>query len=639
MCARDASAFDNKRNHFHQLVASVEDYAIFTLDGEGRILDWNRGAERIKSYTPQEIVGNHFSVFYSEMDRAAGVPDEELKIARREGRFADEGWRFRKDGSRFWASVTITAIRHDGMEIEGFLKITRDLTERLLATETLRQSEERFRLLLESVKDYAIFMLDPEGHVISWNAGARRIKGYEEKEIVGRHFSVFYPEELLSNQVPETLMRRALHEGTAEHEGWRVRKDGTLFWGNVRITAIYDSSGELRGFTKVTHDLTERREVEMLKEQGRRKDAFLATLAHELRNPLAPILPGLDIVLAAPQRTEVVVEISEMLKRQVEQMAHLIDDLLDMSRITTGKIVLRKSRVALADVIRSAVETVNPAIEEFHHHLVVKLPERRCEIDVDPHRISQVISNLLSNAAKYTPPGGKIILEASVEAGRMLRISVMDNGKGISAELQEKVFDLFDQGENGSSDGLGIGLTLVKNLVEKHGGTVTLISGGDGRGSDFILNLPVVAEGQEITSPAPRAVSPAQSATDSGRVSAPRVLVADDGKSAADIMAMFFEMQGLETAVAYDGAEAVETARTFSPDLVCMDLGMPKMDGFEAAREIRQMQPDAILVAISGWGGDDDRRRSANAGFDIHLVKPVKPDDLREVLTSFFPKA
>ncbi len=627
-----------RRGHFDQLVAAVEDYAVFMMSPDGIILDWNRGAERLKGYTAAEIVGQHFSVFYSQEDRDTRFPDQELEIASEEGHFAIEGWRYRRDGTRFWASVTITAIRSESAEVEGFLKITRDLTERKNAEELLHRSEERFRLLLESVQDYAIFTLDPEGHVMSWNHGARRIKQYEEKEILGRHFSVFYPQEAIAIGLPATLLGKALKEGRAEDEGWRVRKDGTLFWGNVIITALYDERGELRGFAKVTRDLTDRRQVEQLREAGRRKDAFLATLAHELRNPLAPMLPGVELILSAPADEAAVAGVAQMLKRQVDQMARLIDDLLDMSRVTAGKIVLRSVVVSLRELVDTAIEAVTPLIHERQHQLTVDLPDGDLKIEADPYRLSQIISNLLSNAAKYTPPAGRLSLALRAIDGTVLEIKVGDNGIGVPRALQQSIFELFDQGISGSSEGLGIGLTLVRNLAEMHGGSVSVASEGEGKGSEFTVRLPIViacasaactTEKQEI---APTAAFPA------GRRPGPaRVLVADDGRNAADILALFFQMEGLETAVAYDGEEAVTAATDFSPDFAFLDLGMPKLDGYEAARRIRRMYPRVVLAALSGWGGDDDRRRSAEAGFNVHLLKPAKPDDLREVLRGLEP--
>ncbi len=262
-----------REEHFGQLVAGVRDYAIFLLDRDGNVATWNTGAERIKGYRADEIVGRHFSAFYPKAAVASGWPAHELAVADATGRFEDEGWRVRKDGSRFWANVVITALRDEAGRVRGYLKITRDLTDRKQAEEKLRLSEERFRLMVEGVKDYAIFMLDPEGRVATWNAGAERIKGYSAEEIIGRHFSAFYPEEAVARGWPDHELRRASAEGRFEDEGWRLRKDGSKFWANVVITALRDEHGVLRGYSKVTRDLTERKEAEEKARRLEREEA------------------------------------------------------------------------------------------------------------------------------------------------------------------------------------------------------------------------------------------------------------------------------------------------------------------------------------------------------------------------------
>lgn len=625
-------SFSPATNSPDKRIAAVVDYAIFATDGKGTVQDWNAGAQCIFQLAASEVIGSDISSCYLPEDRENGLPATELAAAETGGRYGAEGWRLRGDGSRFWAEVTITPVRGAEGEPVVYLQIIRDLTERMLATEALRQSEERFRLLVNSVVEYAIFMLDPEGHVMSWNRGARRLKGYEEEEILGKHFSIFYPEEIRGTE-PFSMIRRAIQDGEAEAEGWRLRKDGSRFWGNVVITTLYDTGGELRGFAKVTRDLTEKREVALLQESDRRKNDFLATLAHELRNPLGPIHVGVEVLLNAEDGPAAVAEVAPMLRRQVDQMSHLIDDLLDMSRVSRGKITLRKSHVALADVFEHAVETVAPSVSKAGHELIVRMPDEPLFVDADPQRIAQVISNLLSNAVKFTPPGGKIVLEASTDSGGTLRITVQDNGRGIPLASQARIFELFEQVSDGADGGLGIGLTLVKTLTEMHGGKVSLTSAGEGSGSAFHLDFPLLVV--PVPAPAKKQLpsKPAQ------RSVTPRVLVADDGKSAADILAMFFRLEGMETATAYDGGSAVEIAESFKPGLVCLDLGMPVMNGYDAARRIRAIVPDAVIVALSGWGGAEDRRRSAAAGFDAHLLKPVQPADLREVISRYFDAA
>ncbi len=404
---------------------------------------------------------------------------------------------------------------------------------------------------------------------------------------------------------------------------------GTLSFAST--TRDHFTPDELEFMETISHHVTgayeRHRLVADLRESDRRKDQFLATLAHELRNPLAPILTGLEVMLRSASDPEAVGRVAAMMQRQTHQIVHLIDDLLDISRITTGKIVLKKTTTSLDSIIRSAVEAAQPLIEKFHHELDLVGSDPEIDIEGDPHRIAQIISNLLSNAAKYTPPHGRILLEASMTSPHGVSILVRDNGFGIDEDSQRKIFNLFEQDDHGRNDGLGIGLTLVKSLVEMHDGTVSVRSDGPGKGSEFRVELPGCSHRGARTSP--------ELVRDLPRHAAKRVLVVDDGKNTADILALFFRLEGMEVEVAYDGQEALDLAEDFLPDLVFMDLGMPRVDGFEAARRMRNDRPSVILIALSGWGRDEDKERSAEAGFDDHLIKPVSPEDLRKVLRTF----
>ncbi len=367
------------------------------------------------------------------------------------------------------------------------------------------------------------------------------------------------------------------------------------------------------------------RGMESLRESDRRKDQFLATLAHELRNPLAPILTGLEVMRQAHGNPGIIDHISGIIGRQTRQMAHLIDDLLDISRVNTGKITLKKQAVPLARILANAIETSQPLIAERKHHFITRLPEDSVIIEADPARIAQVVANLLSNAAKYTPPGGRLVLESGV-TGNDAWIRVTDDGQGIDPAEQQDIFELFHQAANGSKDGLGIGLTLVRSLMEMHGGSVTVHSGGHGKGSEFRLHLPA-----SIVSP-PAAETAGKSEIPPDRPAPRRALIVDDGQVNADTLAMLLELEGMEVEVAYDGLEGLEKSRIFRPDFVIMDIGMPVMDGLEAAARMRSENLPATLIALSGWGRDEDRIRTAEAGFDHHLTKPVTPADLRNII-------
>jgi len=483
---------DHNGDRFRLLVESVRDYAIFMLDPEGRVATWNAGAQRIKGYSAEEIIGRHFSTFYPPEAVAAQWPQQELEMAKRDGRFEDEGWRLRKDGTRFWANVIITALYDRAGVLRGFGKVTRDLTERRAHEERVRASEERFRMLVEGVRDYAIFMLDPQGRVVSWNAGAQRIKGYQPEEIIGQHFSVFYPPEALERGWPEYELSVARKDGRFEDEGWRVRKDKSLFWANVVITPLHGDDGVLRGYSKVTRDMTERKHVEALEEGRRQMSEFLAMLGHELRNPLAPIRNAVHVMARKKLDPTASEWCRDVIDRQVSQLARLVDDLLDVTRITSGKITVHKEPMDLNRAVERAVESTRSMIDARKHSLKLSLSAAPVMVDGDTVRLSQAILNLLNNAAKYTPEGGAISCSVKRENGNGV-IRVRDNGIGIPRDLLPKIFELFVQGDRSldrSEGGLGIGLTLVKSLVEQHGGTVTAHSAGPGRGSEFVLRLP-----------------------------------------------------------------------------------------------------------------------------------------------------
>jgi len=601
---------------------------VFVLDPQGNVRTWNDGAERLKGYTPDEIIGRHFSTFYTREAVDSGWPQHELKVAGAEGRFEDEGWRVRKDGSRFWANVVITALRDDNGKLVGFSKITRDLSDRRLHEEALRQSEERFRLLIESVQDYAIFMLDPEGTVTSWNVGAQRIKGYERDEIVGKHFSCFFTAEDIAAGRPWEELAAARRNSHVELEGWRVRKTGDRFWARAVITAVHDPEGRVRGFAKVTQDLSERRHLLDLEKASRNLSEFIAMLAHELRNPLAPIRNATHVMSKLAPGDPAREQMRLTIERQTAQLARIVDDLLDITRITRGQMSIEHARVDLAEVVHRAAETSAPAIESARHSLDIDVPEARLVVRGDVHRLAQLVSNLLNNAARYTPPGGNIAIKGRVEDGSAV-LRVRDTGRGIEPDMLEAIFTMFVQGRSPLErvgGGLGIGLALARRLAELHGGTLQAHSEGENKGSEFTLRLPL-GESLAHGARAPEAAAPKPAV-------ARRVLVVDDNVDAASTLSMLLKSLGHETKVVYDGAAAIDVAAKFQPDVVLLDIGMPGMDGYEVARRLRALkaQRPFRIVAVTGWGQDADRLRAEEAGFDVHLVKPVDAGLLVRVL-------
>jgi PAS domain S-box-containing protein len=605
---------------YSMLVQAIEDYAIFLLDATGHIVSWNVGAQKLKGYTAQEIIGQHFSRFYTQEAVARGWPTYELQQASLTGRFEDEGWRVRKDGTMFWSNVVITAIRNQAGVLTGFAKITRDLTAQREYMEALRQSEERFRLLVDCVKDYAIFMLDPQGYVVSWNAGAARIKGYTREEIVGRHFSLFYvPEEAAAGK-PARELAIARQLGHVEDEGWRVRKDGSTFWANVTITAVHDESNRLRGFAKVTRDLTERRQREELERSSERMREFLATLAHELRNPLAPVRNAVGVMQLETGLSPAMMHSRDLIDRQVTHLTRLVDDLLDVGRIMSDKIELRVGRVDLGELMTRAIEAARPFTDAHEQLVVPHVPDEPVSIRGDMTRLVQVLQNLLHNASKFSPAGSRIDVTGRIDY-RMAVLEVRDSGCGIPAQSLDKIFQLFAQekaAQNSGEGGLGIGLTLCKSLVEMHGGSIFASSEGLGCGSTFTLSLPLAAASPEAAADETQAVAP--------EVPPLRILLVDDNHDSADSLAMLLELKGHEVRIAYGGEQALEIAPRFVPQLAVIDIAMPKMDGYATLAALRVMPELAgtMFVAMTGFGHASDREQTRTAGFHAHLVKPVE---------------
>jgi PAS domain S-box-containing protein len=604
---------------FAQLVQSVLDYGIFLLDPSGHIVTANRGAERIEGYRADEMIGKHISMFYPPDAVARRWPEHELRQAETSGRFEDENWRLRKDGTRFWANVIITAMRDQNGRLHGFSKITRDLTERREQEEALRQSEERFRLLVDAVKDSAIIMLDRDGRVASWNSGAERITGYQSEEIMGRHFAVFSPEEAVAKKWPEQELAMAREQGRYEDEGSRVRKSGAAFWAYVAVTPVYDRQGVLIGYAMVTRDLTDRRRVEALEKAERQTNEFLAMLAHELRNPLAPISNALQLLARKPAADPTDQWVLGVLQRQTAQMRRLVDDLLDVSRITRSMIALERKPLDLRQAVRSALDASLHWIEARRQALSVALPEEPVMVMGDEARLAQVVQNLLHNATKYTPEGGRIDVTLRREDGAV-RIGVKDTGIGMDADTLQSAFEPFRQGGRAlerPQGGLGIGLTLVQRLVQMHGGTVDARSAGAQQGSEFIVRLPpaeALDRPIEAHPPAP------------ARAPSRRVLIVDDNQDAANALKLLLETEGHEVKVANDGVSGLELAREYRPDYLLLDIGLPRLSGYDIAATLRADPAlhATTIVAVTGYGQLHDRARTAAVGFDHHLTKPVE---------------
>ena len=512
---------------FRLLIESTTDYAIIMLDPTGVVLTWNPGGERLNGYRRDEVVGKHFSIFYPPEAVATGWPQRELEYAQRDGRFEDEGWRVRKDGTRFWANVVITKLLDEHGVMRGFGKVTRDFTERRQAEQHLRESEERLRLLIESTLDYAIFMLTPEGVIASWNAGAERIKGYAAHEIIGKHFSQFYPAEQIATGWPEHELREAALQGRFEDEGWRLRKDGTRFWANVVISALRGADGTLRGFAKVTRDMTERktqqehieqltRELERrvhelaktnreLEQKSTENESFVYSVSHDLRSPLVNLQgfsqelklssQSLEKLLTHPDIPQQVQadaaelisgELSEsidFIHNAVRHLSTIIDGLLRLSRV--GRIEYESKPVDMTALVQDIVAAMHNQIVAADVQVIVRpLPQARG----DRNALGQIFANIIGNTLNSFEGVSERVVEISATEATPPVFSIRDNGIGIPLEYQPKIFQVFQRVHQSRTRGEGMGLAIVRRIVERHGGRIWFES-SPGVGTTFFFTL------------------------------------------------------------------------------------------------------------------------------------------------------
>jgi PAS domain S-box-containing protein len=614
------------------IIDSSED-AIIRKRLDGTIETWNAGAERLFGYRAADAIGRHISLVIPPQR----IDEEEriiatLKAGRRISHFETE--RVRADGTRIWVSLTISPILDEAGAVVAASKIVRDVTPRIHA----EAEREKFVKVLENSQDF-IGMCDLQGVPFFVNRAGLQMVGLDSLEQAKQTpvAEFFFPDD--QARIVGDFFPQVLRDGQGEIEvRFRHFKTGAPRWMAYKVLTLTDHTGAPTGFATVSQDVTERKKLaDDLVEADRRKNEFLAMLAHELRNPLAPLSNAVRAIrLREPGDEHTVTVASDILERQIRQMARLVDDLLDASRISRGKIELRRARIALRPVIEGAIETVRPLMTRLEHTLTTTLSPEALYVDGDPGRLSQVIGNLLGNAAKFTDKGGRIWLSTSREGDEAV-IRVRDNGIGIAPEHLNTLFDMFVQVDTAierSRDGLGIGLTLVKRLVELHGGTIQVHSDGPGCGSEFTVRLgllPAAVEPQPTDVRAPA----------TGDWLARRVLVVDDSHDAAEALAMLLAFEGHEIYKAHDGTDAVRTAERVRPEVVLMDIGLPIVNGYEACRRIRDHAWGAaiVMVAITGWGHEDAREESRAAGFDVHLVKPVDHDELLRVVASARPRA
>jgi PAS domain S-box-containing protein len=613
------------------IVESSND-AIVSKSLNGIIQSWNAAAERLFGFTPEQAVGQHISLVIPP--ERIGEEDHiiaSLKAGKRVEHFETE--RVRSDGQLIQVSLTISPIKDDTGNVIGASKIVRDITERKLA----EADRQKFVTLIESSRDF-IGICDVNGIPFFVNHAGLDLVGLDSLEQASQVNikDFFFPED--QERMMNEFFPEVVETGHAETEvRFRHFKTGQARWMAYKVLKLTDANGQPTAFATVSQDVTERRQLAEdllrlatdLSDADRRKNEFIATLAHELRNPLAPLSNMLEVLKRADDDSEMIRHARATMTRQLGQMVRLVDDLLDLNRITRDRLELRQSDIELSEIIQQAVEVARPLIDSAGHELHVQMPNRPIYLHADPARLAQVFGNLLNNSGRYTTPGGTIWLTAERRDGEVW-VTVKDNGVGIPPENLKSIFDMFTQVDRGPErvqGGLGIGLTLVKRLVEMHGGSVQASSAGEGQGSEFVVRLPVLSE----TAALPIAARATQQP-----IPTRRILIVDDNKDSADSLAMLLGITGNETYMAHDGVEAIAAVEKYRPEVVLLDIGLPKLSGHEVCRRVRE-QPwgkDIVVIALTGWGQDADRRKSHEAGFDGHLVKPVEYDKLLELLAT-----
>ncbi|MEW6024821.1 MAG: PAS domain S-box protein [Pseudomonadota bacterium] len=621
-----------EEQRFQYLISGIRDYAIYMLDTEGHVSSWNTGARRFKGYEAPEILGQHFSRFYTPEDQATGLPARALATALNEGKYEAEGWRMRQDGTRFWASVIIDPIYDEHGALLGYAKITRDITEKKKAEDALRASEERFRLLVQGVSDYAIYMLSAEGVVSNWNMGAQRIKGYSEQEIVGQHFSRFYTDGDRESGLPARALGTAAREGRYEAEGWRQRKDGTCFWAHVIIDAIHDEAGELIGFAKITRDLTEKKaaadalaEANAALFQAQKMESIgqlTGGIAHDFNNLLSVLASGLEVLTLRGGAVGDVKTLDSM-RRAIDRGATLTQQLLAFARqqpLQPETHSVNRLVSGFESVLRRAV---NASID-FEVHLE---PEIRATV-IDSARFESALLNLVVNARDAMPDGGRICIEtANVElkerdvnglaAGSYVKVTVADTGTGMSPETAQRAFEPFYTTKE-VGKGTGLGLSQVYGFIKQSGGEVKIRT-APGEGTAIAIYLPA-APGQD---------APAQQDTTE------MVLIVEDEPDLMDVASALYISMGYEVLTASSAQEALALLASRRIDILFTDVIMPNgMNGVELAAYTREHYPDVKIILASGYPLPALKVEHNNLSEFAFVNKPYRLSDLARALRS-----
>jgi PAS domain S-box-containing protein len=642
----DASLLSDD-GRYRLLVEAVTDYAIYMLDPNGIVSSWNPGAQRFKGYTADEIIGQHFSRFYSEQDQKSGVPARALETATREGKFESEGWRIRKDGTRFWAYVIIDPIRIKSGELVGFAKVTRDLTERRAAEQTLRRSEEQFRLLVQGVTDYAIYLLDPEGRVTNWNLGAQRIKGYLPHEIIGQHFSQFYTEADRQAGEPQRALATATREGRFEKESWRVRKDGSQFWAHVVIDPIRaeGENGEIIGYAKITRDITERKEAQEKLEKTR--EALLQSqkmeaigqltggIAHDFNNLLMAVQGSLELLRKRLPDDPKMLALLENAALGAERGTTLTKRMLAFARVQE----LKQETIAIPELVRGMTDLLQRSLGPSVR-IETRFPLLLAPVRADTNQLEMALLNLMVNARDAMPDGGEIVVatreenvvgagpSVGLKPGPYICLSVSDTGEGMDEETLRRAMEPFFT-TKGVGKGTGLGLSMVHGFAEQSGGRFILHSRKD-QGTTAELWLPVAAPPASKIDPTDK-----RKAVPANKMRSLVVLAVDDDALVLMNTVGMLEDLGHIVFQAYSGKEALDILRREgSVDLVITDQAMPQMTGTQLAKAIRKEWPEMPVMLATGYA---EIAPEEETGLP-KLSKPFFEGDLAAALTGINAK-
>jgi PAS domain S-box-containing protein len=638
------STFIDDPERYRLLVEGITDYAIYLLDPTGIVTSWNPGAQRFKGYAPHEIIGQHFSRFYTPEDIETGLPARALETARTKGKFESEGWRVRKDGTRFWAYVVIDPVRSRSGEVIGYAKITRDLTERKAAEEALRQSNEQFRLLVQGVTDYAIFLLDVDGRVSNWNVGAQRIKGYRPDEIIGAHFSQFYTEEDRATGEPAKALKTVEREGRFEKEGWRVRKDGTRFWAHVIIDAIRDESGKLLGFAKITRDITERKKSQEQLEQAReivlqsqKMEAIghlTGGIAHDFNNLLMAVLSSLELIRKRLPDDPRLLMLLDNAVQGAQRGAVLTRRMLAFAR----RQELNQEALMIPELVRGMTDLLQRSLGSSIG-IETRFPLVSKPVLADANQLEMVLLNLVVNARDAMVDGGRIVIatrdeivsagdKGGLKPGAYVCLSVTDTGIGMDEETLRRATEPFFT-TKGVGKGTGLGLSMVHGLADQFGGRFTLKS-RLGEGTTAELWLPAAVGQAGLVDK----VEPATRDAGAGYGSLVIVVVDDDPLVLTNTIAMLQDM-GHSALPASSGAQALDMLRRDDTvDIVLTDQVMPQMSGLQLAEAVKKEWPNLPVIIASGFAD-----LPPGAGLDFSkLAKPYTEAELGNEIARIVPR-